>query len=103
MLLSDLARRRSKRIKGVVPVRFRVAGSKETHLAHTLDLANDGVMLGGFRGDLKVGDRIEIQYRQNRAEFRIAWIKPRHGSPEKLIGARCLESGKQIWGPDVPR
>ena len=60
-------------------------------------------MLSGFRGELKVGDRIAIQYRQNRADFQIVWIKLRHGSSEKLIGARCLESVKQIWGPDVSR
>ena len=38
----------------MVPVRFWIAGSKETHLAHTLDLTEDGAMLSGFRGELKV-------------------------------------------------
>src|ERR1017187_3242639 len=39
-------KRRSKRIKSVLPVRLWIAGSKDSHLAHTLDVSNHGVQLG---------------------------------------------------------
>lgn len=81
-----------------MPVQFCISGSKESHLAHTLDVSHHGVMLGGFRGELKTGDKIEIQYRQKRAQFRVTWILAREGSSKKQIGAECLEPGKQIWG-----
>jgi hypothetical protein len=96
-------KRRTKRTKSVVPVRLWIAGSEESHLAHTLDVSDHGVRLGGLRGELKVGDKIEIHQRQNRAHFRVVWITAREGSAEKQIGAECLEPGKQVWGVEFPQ
>jgi hypothetical protein len=95
-------KRRSKRTKSVTPVRFCISGSKEIHLAHTLDVSDHGVMLGGFRGELKIGDKIEVQYHHKRAQFSVVWLNSRQGSSEKLVGARCLEPEKKIWGIDFP-
>jgi hypothetical protein len=95
-------RRRSRRTKSVVPVRLRIAGSQETFLAHTLNATNNGVRLGGYRGEMKVGDEIVIQYRHARARFRVIWIAALDESSEKQIGAECLESGKQLWGERFP-
>jgi hypothetical protein len=95
---SDTTKRYAKRTKAVVPVRLWMAGSKDIHLAHTLDVSKQGVRLGGYRGDMKVGDKIEIQYHRNQAQFRIAWITAPEGSSDKQIGAECLEPGKQLWG-----
>jgi hypothetical protein len=92
------ANRQSKRRKAVVPVRLWIAGSKESHLAHTLDVSNHGVKLGGCRGEIKVGDKIEIQYHHKQATFRVAWITAGKDSSEKQIGAVCLEPGKNVWG-----
>ena len=96
-------KRRSKRTKSVVPVSIRIAGSAASHLAHTLDVSNHGVRLGGCRGEMKVGDRIEIQYHRKQAQFRVAWIIAHEGSSEKQIGAECLEPGKQVWGAPLPQ
>ena len=95
-------KRRSKRIKSVLPVRLWIAGSKDSHLAHTLDVSNHGVQLGGYRGEMKVGDKIVIQYRHAQAQFRVTWIVAREGSSEKQIGAECLEPGKHLWGERFP-
>jgi hypothetical protein len=83
-------------------VRLWIAGSKDSHLAHTLDISNHGVKLGGYRGEMKVGDEIVIQYRRKQAQFRVTWIVAREGSSEKQIGAECLEPGKQVWGERFP-
>jgi hypothetical protein len=96
-------KRRSKRTKSVVPVSLRVAGIEASHLAHTLDVSNHGVKLGGCRGDMKVGDKIEIRYRHKQAQFRVAWITVPKGSSEKQIGAECLEPEKQVWGAPLPQ
>jgi ribosomal 50S subunit-recycling heat shock protein len=97
-------KRRSKRTKSVVPVRLWITGSKDSrHLAHTLDISNDGVKLGGCRGEMKVGDKIEIQYRHKQAQFRVAWITAHKGTSEQQIGAECLEPGKQVWGAPFPQ
>ena len=47
-------KRQSARTKSVVPVRVWIAGSKDIHLAHTLDVSNSGVKLGG---EIKVATR----------------------------------------------
>ena len=85
-----------------MPVRLWIAGGEDNHLAHTLDISNHGVKLGGFRGELKVGDKIEIQYHNKQVQFRVAWIAACEGSSEKQIGAECLEPGKQVWGAPFP-
>ena len=94
--------RRSKRTKSVVPVRLRIAGNQESHLAHTLNVTNHGVRLGGYRGEIKVGDEFVIQYRDAQAQFRVSWIVARDESSEKQIGPECLEPGKHLWGERFP-
>jgi hypothetical protein len=84
----------------VVPVRVRLAGagsSQPTQVAHTLDANESGVRLAGFRGDLNVGDVIEIRYRRRKAMFRVVWIRLLEKSLDKQIGAECVEPGKNIW------
>ena len=93
-----IGKRQSQRTKSVVPVRVWIAGSKDSHLAHTLDVSNHGVKLGGWQGEMKVGDEIVIQYHQTHAQFRVAWITACEGSSEKQVGAECLEPKKQLWG-----
>jgi hypothetical protein len=56
------------------------------------------VQLGGYRGELKVGDKIVIQYRRAQSQFRVTWIGARQGSSEKQVGAECLEPTKLLWG-----
>jgi uncharacterized membrane-anchored protein len=61
-----------------VPIRVRLAGTKQSNaleMAHTLDATENGVRLAGFRGELIVGDAIEIQHQHKRAMFRVVWIK----------------------------
>jgi len=94
-------RRRSNRTKSVLPVRVRIAGSKDNCLAHTLNVNNHSVQLGGYQGEMKLGDTVVIQYRHKQAQFRVTWIITRKGSLEKQIGAECLEPDKQL-GYRVP-
>ena len=97
-----IGKRKSKRTKAVVPVRLWIAGSKDIHLAHTLDVSNTGVKLGGYRGEMNVGDKIVIQYHHVHAQFQVTWITACKGSSEKLVGAECLEPEKQVWGTLFP-
>src|ERR1017187_4907028 len=96
-------KRRPRRTKSVVPVRMWIAGSEDTHLAYTLNVTNYGVRLGGYRGEIKVGDEFVIQHRHAQARFRVIWIAARDESSEKQIGAECLEPGKQLWGAPFPQ
>ena len=95
-------RRRSRRTKSVVPVRFRIAGGPESHPAHPLNVTNHGVRLGGYRGEIRVGDEFVIQYRHMQAQFRVIWIAALSESLEKQIGAESLQPEKQLWGERFP-
>src|SRR6266568_4097254 len=95
-------KRRSKRTISVVPVRLWVSGSENSHLAHTLDVSNHGVKFGGCRGEFKVGDKIEVLYRNRHPQARVAWITAPEGSSAKHIGAEFFEPGKQVWGTEFP-
>jgi hypothetical protein len=89
----------------VVPVRIRLVGASHQNIsqvAHTLDATETGVKLGGLQGDLRAGDVIEIQYRRERAMFRVVWIQSIEKSSEKHIGAECIEADKNIWGTEFP-
>jgi len=95
-------RRRSTRTTSVVPVRLWIAGSEDSHLAHTLDVSNHGVKFGGYRGEFKIGDKIEVLYRHKHAQARVAWITAPEGSSEKQIGVEFLELEKRVWGVEFP-
>lgn len=72
-----IGKRRQQRTKMVVPVRLWIrdaAGVTRCYLAHTLDVSDHGVRMGGFNGTLNSGQLIEVQYRHKRARFRVVWI-----------------------------
>jgi hypothetical protein len=96
-------KRRSERIVSVEPVRLWIAGSEDSHLAHTLDVSRHGLKFGGCRGNFKVGDKIEVLYRQKHAQARVVWITiTAAGFSEKRLGAEFLEPEKQLLGEDSP-
>ena len=74
----------------------------DSWLAHTLNVNNHGVQLGGYKGEIELGDTVAIQYRHKQVQFRVTWIITRKGSLEKQIGAECLEPEKQLWGTAFP-
>ncbi len=93
------------RTKMVFPVRFWTMGAngnQESHLAHTLDISDHGVKLGGLQNALKVGELIEIQYHRQRTKFRVVWIKAIEQSREKQVGVECIEPEKNPWGVELP-
>ena len=99
-------KRKKQRTKMVLPIRVRLTGAKYSHppqMAHTLDATENGVRLAGFRGELNVGDAIEIQHQHKRAMFRVVWIKAVGKSSEKQIGAECVEPDKDIWTVKFPQ
>ena len=101
-----MGKRKKQRTKMVVPIRVRLTGAKDSHapqMAHTLDATENGVRLAGFRGELNIGDAIEIQHQHKRAMFRVVWVKVLEKSSEKQVGAECTEPDKDIWAVEFPQ
>jgi hypothetical protein len=87
----------------VVPIRVRLAGTDQApEVAHTLDATESGVRFAGFRGQLNVGDVIQIQHRHERALFRVIWVRALENSSEKHVGAECVLDAN-IWGDEFPQ
>jgi hypothetical protein len=97
-----IGKRREKRLKVVLPVRVNwrdKANNAVNELAHTLDITPSGARLGAIRQELKVGDKVTVQYRQRKLQFRVVWVMPLSGTSEYQVG---LESaGIESWGLEL--
>ncbi len=94
--------KRSKdRVKAVLPVKVwgnDVAGAPYSAVAHTLDITQTGARLGSVRRTFNVGDKLTLQYRQRKAEFRVVWTKQLEGSKEYQIGLETITHENDPWG-----
>lgn len=97
-------KRRHKRIKMVLPVRITAkdASNKQfDELAHTLDITNSGARLGAIRHHLKPGDKLLLQYRQRKINFRVVWVKQLEGTSEYQVGVEAATHGGETWGLEL--
>jgi len=96
--------RKYKRIKMVLPVRIvgkDSANNPVNELAHTLDITPNGARLGAIHHVLKTGDKLTLQYRQRRIQFRVVWVKAMEGTREYQVGVEGLTVGEN-WGLELP-
>ena len=99
-------KRRNDRVKAVLPVKVwgsDKAGAPYTAVAHTLDITQTGARLGSVRRMFNIGDRLTLQYRQRKADFRVVWTKQLEGSKEFQIGLETITHENDPWGlkPDT--
>jgi hypothetical protein len=88
--------RRQGRRKAVIPVTISGTdgdGKPFQDMAHTLDMTENGLRLGGIRRSLQVDDRVTVQYRHRKVEFRVVWIKPLKGTNECQAGLQTIVPG----------
>ena len=65
--------------------------------AETHDISCSGACLSGLSNFVNVGSRIEIQYKDQLAWYRVQWADTSLTGNGR-VGVRCLEPGKYIWG-----
>jgi hypothetical protein len=94
-------KRQQERVRAVLPVRLwgkDEGGKPFEELAHTLDIAPSGGRLGSIRHNLRALDRITVQYRQHKMEFRVVWTKLLDNSREYQVGLQAVEAERAAWG-----
>lgn len=64
----------------------------ETH-----DISCSGACVNALSHFVEIGSRVEIQYKDQRAWYRVQWVDNAPGGPGRA-GVRCLEPGNYIWG-----
>jgi len=87
-----------------VAVSFRVTvrgldsrGNAFEKTAETHDISCSGACLTGLSNFVEVGSRVEVQYKDQLAWYRVQWVDTTAGGASR-IGLRCLEPGNYIWG-----
>ncbi len=99
--IKNTDKRQQERIRAVLPVRLwgtDEAGKPFEQIAHTLDIAPSGGRLGSIHRPLRALDRITVQYRQHKMEFRVVWTKLLENSREYQVGLQAVETEKAAWG-----
>jgi hypothetical protein len=96
-----MGRRGEPRIAVTFPVVVRGADSRGTPFtltAETRDISCSGACLKGLSGIVVSGKKVEIEYGDQTAWFRVQWAGAAGSSKAGQAGLRCLEPGKYIWG-----
>ncbi len=82
----------------MLPVKVFI--DQDTHLAHTVDITENGARLGALRTRLQPGTVISLQRGSQRAKFQIAWV--RQLAPNELqAGIESLQPQTSFWGVDL--
>ena len=92
--------RQTQRTKMVAPIRVwgtDSSGKVFNVLAHTLDVSSTGARIGGLRVSLAVGDALTVQYRQQKALYKVMWVGRPGDRTQDQIGVALLEPERQIW------
>ncbi len=95
-----MGRRAKARFKMVLPVRISgtdAAGKNFNLLAYTLDISAGGGRVGGITVQPAAGSTITVQYKQQRARFRVAWVGQPNTPKAEQIGIEYLADEKYIW------
>jgi hypothetical protein len=96
-----MGRRNEQRIAISLPVIVRGLDSRGSPFVVTTltrDISCTGACLEGLSGAVEPGRKVEIECQSHKAWYRVQWVGG-SGSPRAgLVGVRCLEPGKYIWG-----
>jgi TonB family protein len=96
---------RYERTKMVLPLRVwtdeNAHDATALQLAHTIDISPIGGRLGGLRTELFPGQMILLQRGQHKAAFKVIWSK-HLSNHENQAGIEAVETGRNIWGVDLP-
>jgi hypothetical protein len=93
-------KRTEARHKGVFAIKVSgrdLTGKLFDELAHTLDLSRNGARIGAIHFELEENDRLTVQYRSQKIEYRIAWVKKLEGSKEYQVGLRAIRQDQDPW------
>lgn len=95
-----MGQRTEQRIAVSLPVLARGMdshGNPFEAMGETHDISCSGACVEGITAELQPGNKIEIQYKNQTAWYRVQWIdKATDG--KCCAGLRCLEPGTYIWG-----
>jgi hypothetical protein len=98
--------RRELRLFLRLPVRIcgtDVEGRAFEQDATTVDITVTGVRLQGIQHPLERGKVVSIQYRSNKANYKVRWVKKPDNAFNGHIGLKLMEPETMNWGRTIPQ
>jgi len=74
-----------------------ISGKFFDELARTLDLSCNGSRIGAVHFEPGENDRLTVQYRTRKMEYRVAWVKKLPGCEEYQIGLQSICQDQDPW------
>ena len=101
-----MGRRQHKRYRIALPVTISgvdANGNRFAQSATTVDIGVNGVQLGGVRCLRTIGDQVEVQYKDRRARYRVAWIGAPGTDSDGRVGLRGVEAAQNLFANHLPQ
>ena len=98
-----MSSRRNLRRKVVLAVTVLRRNGEERQLAHTLDITELGIRLGGLTSTVEPGETIEVQRGALKAKFQVIWMGAAGSAMAGQAGLRGMEADKNIWNVNLPQ
>jgi hypothetical protein len=99
-------RRRQKRVFVELPVQIwgiDTHGRSFAQPASIRSISGRGATLRGVSAQLKAGDLIDLQYKGNKAQFRVVWLGKPGTETEGDVGVENLSKDVLLWDIDPLR
>jgi hypothetical protein len=78
------------------------AGTRFEQEAVARNISSNGALLSGINQALRAKDLVVVQYRANKASFRVVWTRP-SGDDRRIIAAvQRREADECPWGELLP-
>jgi hypothetical protein len=99
-------RRRQPRVSVELPVKIWGVDANSrpfTQAASVRTISGRGATLQGVQVQLKPGNIIDLQYRGNKAQFRVVWMGKSGTELQGEVGIESISSDVQLWEVDPLR
>lgn len=93
-------RRREPRVTAVLPVRVWGIDAYDqafTQIVSARNVSAEGALLDGVRHRVRLGEVLELQYGERKAEFRVVWVSESSDGLRAQVGIKSLPSESCIW------
>jgi hypothetical protein len=102
----SMDRRRQSRVFVELPVQIwgmDANGRPFTQPATVCTISGRGATLQGVTAQLKTGDVVDLQYKGNKAQFRIVWLGKPGTDKQGEVGLENLSKDVLLWDIDPLR
>jgi hypothetical protein len=99
-------RRRQSRVFVELPVQIwgmDAKGRPFTQAASVRTISGRGATLQGVTAQLKTGDVLDLQYKGNKAQFRVVWLAKAGTETQGEVGIENLSKEVLLWDIDPLR